>query len=131
MRLHFFGHLSFISVAPTLHAARWQTDVDQKMVDQWLFPAHPNWRWLDGAAWLWVWSHFLLETLQNPTAALHALAERQLRAPLIPVLVSCQDQRGLDAAGRNSCSNEKQQSTSVDEFLLATNLAACDNNPDG
>lgn len=47
------------------------------------------------------------------------------------MLVSCQDQRGLDAAGRNSCSNEKQQSTSVDEFLLATNLAACDNNPDG
>lgn len=43
------------------------------------------------------------------------------------MLAPHQDQGGLDAAGWNSCSNEKQQSTSVDEFLPATNLAACDN----
>lgn len=39
------------------------------------------------------------------------------------VLAPRQDQQGLDAAGLNSCNNEKQQSPSVDEFPPATNLA--------
>lgn len=31
---------------PALQASHWQTAVDHKMVDQSLFPAHPNWRLL-------------------------------------------------------------------------------------
>lgn len=65
---------------------------------------------------------------QNPTAALLPPSRKTVESPLIPVLVPSQDQRGLDAAGKNSCCNKKQQSTSADEFLpAAVNLAICDN----
>lgn len=43
------------------------------------------------------------------------------------MLAPRQDQQGLDPPGWNSCSNEKQQPSAVDEFLPATNLAVRDN----
>lgn len=57
MRLHFLAFFfSFVFLAsfylcaaappPALQASHWQTAVDHKMVDQSLFPAHPNWRLL-------------------------------------------------------------------------------------
>lgn len=82
MRLHFLASFpsSPPALPPALNASHWQTAVDHKMVDQVLFPAHPNWRWLSEQL---NWSHFLLETLENPTATLFPLVERPLIAPLI------------------------------------------------
>lgn len=59
------------------------------------------------------------------------LSRKAVESPLILVSVPLEDRRGLDAAGRNSCCNKKQQSTSGDEFLPAANLALCDNNDGG
>lgn len=56
-------------------------------------------------------------------------SKKRVESPHIPVLVPRQDQRALDAAGKNSCGNRKQQSTSVDYlfFRAASNPAVFDN----
>lgn len=46
-------------------------------------------------------------------------SKKRVESPHIPVLVPRQDQRALDAAGKNSCGNKKQQSTSVDYLFFS------------
>ena len=94
---------------PSLHATRWQTAVDHKMVDQRLFPAHPNWRWLGGQPGCRVDPTFYWKHYKIPMLAFFLENKDRRSAPLIPALVPRQDHRGLHTEGWNSCSNEKQQ----------------------
>lgn len=125
MFVTFFGHFSFFSPAlSSLPLAGRQLWIIKWWIRGYFLPTQTCGDWAGILA-----VDFIPLSSRNASKS-HccpsSLSRKRVESPLIPVLVPRQDQRGLDAAGRNSCSNKKQQYTSVDEFLpAAANLAAC------
>lgn len=125
MFVTFFGHFSFFSPAlSSLPLAGRQLWIIKWWIRGYFLPTQTCGDWAGILA-----VDFIPLSSRNASKS-HccpsSLSRKRVESPLIPVLVPRQDQRGLDAAGRNSCSNKKQQYTAVDEFLpAAANLAAC------
>lgn len=126
-------YLFIFSATPLLRLSL--ADVNHKMVDQRLFPARPLPVWVGLAADFIPGFFFFIRCKIRALPFSFFLGgggfvpshtPGRVKAAR-PSVSSTPGHRGLDAAGRNSCSNKNQSPASVDEFVHAANLAACDN----